>query len=275
MQEQNKITGNGTAENAVPLAASDAAEIPATVYVVDADTFYQSIETTNEDDSYVIQHGFKRADLTSLITREHNKIHQNETRARGRLRLHVDDEVANEAYHDQNCITATVHKVDSKDAPTILSVEQIREFTREHKAEAVRRYLECKAKIISKGNGFDFLFEREGELRGELRIGDADALVCTIPFVIRSPEKSKRAKFNKEFSTTDLIQSGDKPLWKTETDLRVAVRLFDEYFESVSNVFIGGHLYTAADKEQFIALFNPFYKVEIAAATVDHFELKK
>jgi hypothetical protein len=174
------------------------------------------------------------------------------------------------------------------DKPTMCSL------TPEKMTEAIDRWLLSKGKSEAIGS-IDFMFEKGGIMNISLAIGDFDSPAYKLMFQMRRPDSKRRNRFKEDFAYGVDHSKGE--LGKTEMviDLRQGISFFDEYFSTVSdlpdysqvifedkrNVAVGEtedpnrkllfRPYTDELRSDFLALFNPHFKVEIAAATVQAF----
>lgn len=233
---------------------------------------------------------FKRFDSTNynLLLERDKAIHRlSESLPKNKSRektTGVDD--ANESFFDSLVVSGYHEFEGEKDEFT---VEDLRELVPERKAAGIARLLECKArviKIVGVGKN-DYMFERPGHMMVELLIGDYERPTYKLLLKYVRPKKGKRSKFREDFGYNIVNRGGDMPITESHVDLASAIRMSDEYFETVimddpgySEVHFLNTDGTAldhkfgeqeTDKNQFLALINPQYKVELATTLVTSF----
>lgn len=190
-----------------------------------------------------------------------------------------------------------------------LTREQMLEFTPERMSAAVDNYLQCKGEYLGGGSGIDFMFEKGGLMRIRLNIGDPDDPSYKVLLDTRRPESVRRNKFRRDFVYSVEHTKGENAPVEVVMDLQQGVSIFDEHFASVVNdpqhsqvMFNGtahgkveaaiaaGEIpeqppsivdntngepnltpYHDALRNDFLALLNPMFKVEIAAAMMQAF----
>ena len=185
-----------------------------------------------------------------------------------------------------------------------LDVATMLKLTPEKMSEAIERWFMCRGKKLASEQGnIDFMFEQGGTMDIEFLIGDFEQPAYRPAFRMRRPDSKRRTKFKEDFAYSIEQIKGDMGKIETVIDLRQAIGFFDEYFitcvdgdqfsevlitdktptngsepKAISAVPVEGEEefvnlvpYSDRLRTDFLATFNPHYKVEVAAATVQAF----
>lgn len=186
-----------------------------------------------------------------------------------------------------------------------LDKETMMGLTPEKMGEAIDSWLQCKGKGVSSGT-IDFMFEKGGLMRIGLGIGDFDNPAYKLLLEVRRPDSKRRTRFKEDFAyAVDHSKGGELGKVETIIDLRQGISFFDEYFATIvddpaySQVLfedkraisegrdpkpisavpvenepepeIQVRPYSDDLRTEFITLFNPSFKVEVAAAAIQVF----
>lgn len=250
------------------LVATDAEEPTRNLYPVDAQEFIASVDVGR---GRILKHIFARGEMADYIERERLMIRETEQLPRNRERPHFDDKTANAVFHNKLC---TGGRLCATSGGTIeeMTRERMNGLTDEQKSAGVNRLLESKASVRTAEDDFAFMFESEGEIAVDLLLGDAEFPAYTITFVLRRPERTRRAAFLDQFTRIETLRTGDLPRRAIKTDLRAGTKFIAEHFKTVEGVQVNGEAYREAHRAEFLRLFNPVFQGEVAAAVVSFFE---
>lgn len=172
-----------------------------------------------------------------------------------------------------------------------LPKEQMATFTHEKMSKAIENLLKCRGEYLP-GTGIEFMFEKAGVMKIRLDIGDFDEPAYRIAAEFRRPESKRRTRFKEDFAYA--VERPGVPGSKDNlgtieisTDYAQAVSVFDEHFSTIvpgedfNEVLLtkphtnGGppelESYSDARKDDFLSMFNPMYKVEMAATMIQAF----
>lgn len=171
--------------------------------------------------------------------------------------------------------------------------EDAASFAAERQSQAVERLSRCNGEYVpAQGLSIAFMFDKAGMMRIRLSIGDKDNPAYKLLFDMRRPDSKRRIRFTEDLwvAVEHTPQPGKKnDLGKTvsKLDIEQGVSLFDEYFAAPvddpdhSQIVFGEELnvespesvrpYQEDDRASFLAMLNPNYKVEVAAAMIQAF----
>jgi len=289
----------------------------------------QKVQTLEYDADipYIFRHDFTRLDESNfplLLQHENDTMRVTEQIAKGQFRsknrsLPADGNlykalitgggwrpaelggVRIEEFRDEESIPDTVREIYSLDEISNvwkpgwfpLPKEQMIEFVVERQSNAIANLLRGNGEYIATASaGIAFMFEKSGEMRIRLNVGDPDEPAYKLLMSMRRPDSKRRTRFREDFAFG--IDHQPKPgkksdFGKTEikVDIEQGVSIFKEHFirplddPEHSLVVFGEELnadqpsgvrpYVEADKDSFLSLFSPNYMVEISAALVAAF----
>lgn len=189
-----------------------------------------------------------------------------------------------------------------------LTREDMGRFLVERQKNAVDNFLQCKGEYVPTATGIAFMYEAGGLMRVRLLVGDPEAPGYKLLFDLRRPDSTRRSNFRQEFAyiIDDTKAEGGKS--ETKINLEQGIKIFDEFFATCIDddahsqvVFTDKRTreerglepvavsavppaegeveeeefvvrpYEDALRSQFLAQFNPMYKVEVAAAMITSF----
>lgn len=274
-------------------------------YRVDAER--TTVQTISPGKQALVGHVFGRLDSENaklLYDREEKIIRKNESMGRNRARSHSDSYEADTLLYNGLVKEGWWVPYSEPEADrTPLDYQTVLRFTQERKSEAVQKLLDCTGFVVPEGNGIDWMFEASGSLTVLLKIGDVDEPAYNLGIRFAKPRPEKRRGFKDSFSYQVEDRSGDLPIVSTVINLRKGVELFDSHFAGIATgaykVMIAGREeqgvfsdvvfkaaegqegaeeagvrpYSESDAQEFLRLFNPACKVEVAA-TVGQFYKK-
>lgn len=291
-------------------------------YRVDAPVHKVQTVEYDGDLAYLFRHDFTRLDTSNyrlLLQHENDTLRVTEQIAKGQFRsknrsLPADGNLYKaiitgggwrpaefEEVRDKELIPDAAQDIYTLDEETgvykpgwySLDKATMSEFVVERQSHAIFNLLRSNGEYIAaKTGGISFMFEKAGEMRVCLNIGDPDEPAYKLLFAMRRPDSKRRTRFREDFAFGVDHQAdpkNKKDLGKTEirVDIEQGVSIFKEYFihpiddPEYNSIVFGNELssdspsgvrpYTEEDMDLFLSLFSPSHMVEASAALVSSF----
>lgn len=270
-------------------SANQPSQIQRRIFAVDDPT--SKVGLVSKDGKIIVTHEFRKADVLQFIALSDSIVRVTEMHPKGEINKY-DEEAANAAHFLDIVINSSVRKVTEDDAAAVmLSADEVRRLTREHRAKAIAKLYQTKIEVIPNAGatGYDYLFEPTGDEASAFTtarqlIGDPENPSFVLDHYIRRPGEQRRETYSGQTRKVYTDRKGDMPKRRADVDIRPGIELFENNFVHVTapqigavqySVTVGGHEYEVGSKDDraaFLNAFLPLWKSEVIAGVVESFD---